>query len=137
MSRSIAKIIEDSISRRAFLVKVTTMTSAFIGGLFGMPNIAYACHCCGMCRNPQQCTWNEALCSCVWCWTCEVRADCKVYWCKECLIAPLQNGCFPAACECHRKYVNDQCRYCAQDDAVVLCSRVETYATSIPGCVRQ
>lgn len=126
MGTSITRVIENAISRRAFMVRATTVAGAFIAGLIGMPKYAYACVCCGLCRNPQQCTWNPAICDCVWCWVCKT-VDCFQYKCKECLKVPYLNNCNQAEpCKCHSDDHRDKCRYCTPDVNSIPCSAVET-----------
>lgn len=123
MSRQVFEIVQRAISRRAFIARITAVVGAFIGGLLGSKS-AFACYyCCGLCKNPQHCTWNPNACACVWCWVCSDYEICMKVRCKECLITPFTLPCEAANCECHATDVHDSCRYCNPD--TVICSRLE------------
>jgi hypothetical protein len=126
MAGSIVDIIETALGRRDFLRKVTNVTGAFIGGLFGAPQLAYACYeCCGLCKDPSTCTWNPSSCACVWCWVC--KDSCNYWKCSECIITPFRPPCDASICKCWSTNKVDACRYC--DPNFVTCSRVTPFGT--------
>ena len=130
MAGSIVDLVERAVGRRDFLRKATNISAAFIGGLFGASQFAYACYeCCGLCRDPSiSCNWSA--CACVWCWVC--KKECHFYRCSECLMTPFTPPCGIDICKCWNNNHFDACRYCNPD--TIPCSKVE-FIGNVGGCI--
>lgn len=97
MSSRIVEFIEDAISRRAFVQRVSAATAAFISGVLFAPesghaNPVYAIQCCSLCRLPITCSYHD--CTCEWSWTCcHPPSGCvpnnRMWKCHECIETPM------------------------------------------------
>lgn len=131
---SIYQFLEKSIQRRAFIQRLTVVSSSFVAGVLGMPKTTFGCDpgtgCCNLClQHDNACT--EAHCmslpdkKCYWSWLCSDNfrngKTCMKFRCADCF-AVLPQNC-PPTCPTN----NSDCRRCPIQG--VLCS----YAAMIPG----
>jgi hypothetical protein len=83
MSRTILRVVENVLGRRAFLSKLTTLSGAFLAGVLGFPKAAQAkvsVVCCQLCVLPGSCSYSN--CGLEWWWCCCYQGRLK--HCMEC-----------------------------------------------------
>jgi hypothetical protein len=96
--------LAEGVSRRYFIERAASASSAVVLALLGFSEVAEACSsgCCHLCGVPPLCSYSN--CAAEWMWVCEyippAQPDrCKLHCCKECYSISPGSNCTYAICD--------------------------------------